>query len=184
MRHLLVVLALVSATAFAADQSSKPTTIDGWVSDSKCGAMHAGSGASCVKKCVEGGAKPVFVDDAKKDVWSIDDPASVNSHSGSPRCSRRHDQHREQVDTHYETHHVAGCGSRKIRFHGEHGPLAVTICWSGRSFGSPAKISAPAPVSVNVSEVRSSDPAAVKVRGSESQRDGKSNLEWQSTCRE
>ena len=82
MRHLLVVLALVSATAFAADQSTKPTTIDGWVSDSKCGAMHAGSGASCVKKCVEGGAKPVFVDDAKKEVWSIDDPASVSSHLG------------------------------------------------------------------------------------------------------
>jgi hypothetical protein len=82
MKHLFVVLALVSAAAFAADQSTKPTTINGWVSDSKCGAMHAGSGAGCVKKCVEGGAKPVFVDDAKKEVWSIDDPASVTSHLG------------------------------------------------------------------------------------------------------
>jgi len=82
MKHLLAVLALVSATAFAADQSTKPTTINGWVSDSKCGSAHAGTGASCVKKCVEGGAKPVFVDDATKDVWSIDDPASVTSHLG------------------------------------------------------------------------------------------------------
>jgi hypothetical protein len=82
MKHLVVVLALVSTAAFAADQSSKPSTINGWVSDSKCGAMHAGSGASCVKKCVEGGAKPVFVDDASKQVWSIDDPASVTSHLG------------------------------------------------------------------------------------------------------
>jgi hypothetical protein len=82
MKHLLVLLAFASATAFAVDQSSKPATMNGWVSDSKCGAMHAGSGASCVKKCVEGGAKPVFVDDAKKEVWSIDDPASVTSHLG------------------------------------------------------------------------------------------------------
>jgi len=82
MKRLFVVLALVSAAAFAADQSSQPTTMNGWVSDSKCGAMHAGTGGSCAKKCVEGGAKPVFVDDAKKQVWSIDDPASVTSHVG------------------------------------------------------------------------------------------------------
>jgi hypothetical protein len=82
MKRLLVVLALVGASAFAADQSTQPTTINGWVSDSQCGAAHAGSGASCVKKCVESGAKPVFVDDAQKQVWTIDDPASVTSHLG------------------------------------------------------------------------------------------------------
>ncbi len=82
MKRFLMILAMTSVTALAADQSSKPSTVNGWVSDSKCGAMHAGSGAACVKKCVGAGAKPVFVDDAKKEVWAIDDPASVTSHLG------------------------------------------------------------------------------------------------------
>ena len=38
------------------------TTSTGWISDSMCGAKHAGTGADCVKKCIEGGMKPVFVD--------------------------------------------------------------------------------------------------------------------------
>ena len=40
--------------------------INGWISDSMCGAKHAGSGAACVKKCIEGGMAPVFVDEAEK----------------------------------------------------------------------------------------------------------------------
>jgi len=55
--------------------------ITGWISDSMCGAKHAGSGADCVKKCIEGGLKPVFVDD-KKQVWSIDNPDSVKDFYG------------------------------------------------------------------------------------------------------
>lgn len=83
MKRFLIILAMTSVAALAADQSSKPSTINGWVSDSKCGAMHAsGGGAACVKKCVDAGAKPVFVDDAKKQVWSIDDPDSVAGHLG------------------------------------------------------------------------------------------------------
>lgn len=80
MKRLLVLAVICSATAFAADQSTKP--IDGWISDSKCGAMHMGTGAACVKKCVGDGAKPVFVDDAKKQVWTIDNPDVVAGHYG------------------------------------------------------------------------------------------------------
>ena len=49
-----------------------------------CGAKHNGSApdAACVKKCIGGGAKPVFVDDAKKEVYTIDDPDSVKGHEG------------------------------------------------------------------------------------------------------
>ncbi len=57
------------------------TQVTGWISDSMCGAKHAGSGADCVKKCIEGGLKPVFVDD-KKQVWSIDNPDSVKDFYG------------------------------------------------------------------------------------------------------
>lgn len=75
MKRFLVLAVICSATAFAADQSTKP--IDGWISDSSCGAMHAGGGAACVKKCIASGSKPVFVDDAKKQVWTIDNPDAV-----------------------------------------------------------------------------------------------------------
>ena len=80
MKRLLVLAMICGVSAFAADQSTKP--IDGWISDSQCGATHMGTGASCVKKCIEGGAKPVFVDDAKKQVWTIDNPDVVAGHYG------------------------------------------------------------------------------------------------------
>ena len=75
---LVVVLTLAAIAARAADS----TKINGWISDSMCGAKHAGSGAACVKKCIEGGMAPVFVDDAKKTVWKIDNPDAVKSFYG------------------------------------------------------------------------------------------------------
>ena len=74
----VVVLAFAAVTVRAADASK----INGWISDSMCGAKHAGSGAACVKKCIEGGEKPVFVDDSKKQVWSIDNPDAVKAFYG------------------------------------------------------------------------------------------------------
>ena len=77
--------AMGSMTSFAADMSSKTMSVNGWISDSKCGAKHMGGGAAatgCVKKCVAGGEKPVFVDQADKTVWAIDDPAKVAAHFG------------------------------------------------------------------------------------------------------
>jgi hypothetical protein len=75
-----VVLLLSSAAiaASAADSSS----INGWISDSMCGAKHAGSGSACVKKCIDGGMSPVFVDEQKKAVWSIDNPDAVKGFYG------------------------------------------------------------------------------------------------------
>ena len=48
-----------------------------------CGAKHAGSGEACVKKCIEGGEAPVFVDEAKKEVWTIDNPDAVKAFYGA-----------------------------------------------------------------------------------------------------
>jgi len=75
---LLAAFALTSITARAADS----TKINGWISDSMCGAKHAGSGAACVKKCIKGGMSPVFVDEAKKEVWTIDNPDAVKDFYG------------------------------------------------------------------------------------------------------
>jgi hypothetical protein len=74
----LAVLTFAAVAASAADSK----TINGYISDSMCGAKHAGSGSECVKKCIDGGMSPVFVDEAKKQVWTIDNPDAVKKYYG------------------------------------------------------------------------------------------------------
>jgi len=78
-RAISLAVALLTLSPLALMAAS--TKVTGWISDSMCGAKHAGTGADCVKKCIEGGLKPVFVDD-KKQVWSIDNPDSVKDFYG------------------------------------------------------------------------------------------------------
>ena len=75
----LALSGIVTSSALAAST----VTLDGWVSDSQCGADHGAKGpdVKCVNKCINGGAKPVFVDGENK-VWTIDDPDSVKGHYG------------------------------------------------------------------------------------------------------
>lgn len=75
----IVLLALFSLTVLAAQAAD--SSHSGWISDSMCGAKHMGTGAACVKKCIAGGNKPVFVD-TKKQVWSIDNPDAVKNFYG------------------------------------------------------------------------------------------------------
>lgn len=74
-RVSIVMAAFFALTVLVAQAADSSHT--GWISDSMCGAKHMGTGAACVKKCIDGGMKPVFVD-AKKQVWSIDNPNAVN----------------------------------------------------------------------------------------------------------
>jgi hypothetical protein len=74
---LLAVIALSAVSASAADSMK----VKGWISDSMCGAKHMGTGAACVKKCIKGGAAPVFVDDQKA-VWTIENPDAVKGYYG------------------------------------------------------------------------------------------------------
>ena len=82
MKRILAMLFAVSSFAAVGAHAADSTTINGWISDSMCGAKHAGSGAACVKKCIDGGMTPVFVDEAKKSVWTIDNPDAVKSFYG------------------------------------------------------------------------------------------------------
>lgn len=82
MKRILAMLFAVTAFAATAANAADSTSITGWISDSMCGAKHAGSGAACVKKCIDGGMTPVFVDEAKKQVWTIDNPDAVKSFYG------------------------------------------------------------------------------------------------------
>ncbi len=76
MKRNVFLLAALCAAAVVAQAAS--TTSTGWISDSMCGAKHMGTGSACVKKCIQNGMKPVFVD-GKKQVWAIDNPDAVNS---------------------------------------------------------------------------------------------------------
>jgi len=63
--------------------SAKASKINGWVSDSKCGAAGAKAGhADCMKKCTDAGEKVVFVSDKDKSVWSVDNPEELKGHEG------------------------------------------------------------------------------------------------------
>jgi hypothetical protein len=75
---LCVVFMFVGVT-FAADSS----TVNGWVSDSKCGAKGANAGAAeCTKKCIKEGAKMVVVTDGDQKVLTVDNPKKLEGHEG------------------------------------------------------------------------------------------------------
>jgi hypothetical protein len=70
----------VAVLATAADNSWT-----GYIADSKCGAKAANDGArQCTIKCVKEGAKYVFVNDADKKVYTLDDQdqSKVAEHAG------------------------------------------------------------------------------------------------------
>ena len=82
MKRAFALLHAVAALTAITANAAGSTQINGWISDSNCAAKHTGTGAACVKKCIEGGAAPVFVDEAKKAVWTIDNPDAVKAFYG------------------------------------------------------------------------------------------------------
>jgi len=81
MKRTFAVLSALLASGLLIAQAADATKSTGWISDAMCGAKHTGTGADCVKKCISGGTKPVFVD-SQKEVWSIDNPDAVKSFYG------------------------------------------------------------------------------------------------------
>lgn len=67
----------------AVSAKPKATTVDGWVSDSVCGAKGAQSGQeACTKKCLDKGAKMVVVTDKDQKVLMVDNPDALKGHEG------------------------------------------------------------------------------------------------------
>ena len=82
MKQFVALLVVAFSFAVVAVRAADSTKLDGWISDSMCATKHAGSGAACVKKCIDGGMAPVFVEGEKKAVWKIDNPDAVKSFYG------------------------------------------------------------------------------------------------------
>jgi len=75
----VAVVSLVVTTSFAGDA----TTVNGWISDSKCGAKGAHEGAAeCTKKCIEGGASMVVVTDGDQKILTVKNPEALKGHEG------------------------------------------------------------------------------------------------------
>jgi hypothetical protein len=83
VKRSFALAALACSIAWVSASATDSAQINGWISDSMCAAKHAGTGAACAKKCIEGGSAPVFVDEAKKAVWKIDNPDAVKDFYGA-----------------------------------------------------------------------------------------------------
>ena len=85
MRKLLLLLLAgafvvsMATVSFAGDAQ----TVNGWISDSKCGVKGANAGAeACTKKCIKAGASPVVVTDTDQKVLTVDNPEALKEHYG------------------------------------------------------------------------------------------------------
>ncbi len=85
MRKLLCALfaitlfCVIAVPSFAGDSQ----TVNGWVSDSKCGAKGANANAAeCTKKCLQSGASMVVVTDSDQKVLAVENPDALKGHEG------------------------------------------------------------------------------------------------------
>lgn len=75
----LALVSLLATASFAADA----TTVNGWISDSKCGVKGAHEGAAeCTKKCIAEGAAMVVVTDTDQKVLTVKNPEALKGHEG------------------------------------------------------------------------------------------------------
>ncbi|HEY1767340.1 MAG TPA: hypothetical protein VGG26_06775 [Terracidiphilus sp.] len=103
MKRVLTVAAAVFAFAVMAAQAADSTQVNGWISDSACGAKHVGSGAECVKGCIKSGKAPVFVDEEKKQVWAIDNPEAVKEALYGDHVTMTGTQNADKMSVHIDS---------------------------------------------------------------------------------
>jgi len=87
MRKVLALCLLMcfvfALTALAFDDMGKSATVNGWVTDDKCGVKGAHAGAeACAKKCLEAGAKMVIVTDGDQKILKVENPDALKGHEG------------------------------------------------------------------------------------------------------
>jgi hypothetical protein len=88
MKKLLLICIVLSVlfllvAVVSADDMDKAQTVNGWVSDSKCGAKGANaSAAACTKKCIDGGATAVVVTDGDSKVLTVENADALKGHEG------------------------------------------------------------------------------------------------------
>ena len=72
-------LVSIASVSFASDAQ----TVNGWISESKCGVKGANAGAEeCTKKCIAAGASPVVVTDKDQKILTVENPDALKEHYG------------------------------------------------------------------------------------------------------
>jgi len=87
MRKLFVLCLAIcfvfALTSLAFDDMGKSATVNGWITDAKCGAkMASADGAACTKKCIAAGEKMVVVTDKDQKVIAVDNQDALKGHEG------------------------------------------------------------------------------------------------------
>jgi len=84
MKKLLLSFLMITLLLTLAAVAKDPTvTMNGWVSDMKCGVKGANAGAAeCTKKCLAAGEKMAFVTDIGHKVLLVENPDVLNGREG------------------------------------------------------------------------------------------------------
>jgi hypothetical protein len=78
---LLFAVALVLAATLALAGDAQ--TVNGWITDAKCGVKGAHAGMEdCAKKCIAAGSPAVVVTDTDQKVLQIENPDAIKGHEG------------------------------------------------------------------------------------------------------
>ena len=78
---LSVVFMMVAIASAGADKAGD--TVNGWVTDSRCGVKGAAVGKEdCARKCIESGSKMVVVTDSDHKVLTVENPDALKEHIG------------------------------------------------------------------------------------------------------
>jgi len=80
---LILVAFLLVCFMVALASAADTTTVNGYVSDSMCGAKGANADhAACMTKCLAKGAKAVIVTDGDQKVLNVENPDVLKGHEG------------------------------------------------------------------------------------------------------
>jgi hypothetical protein len=83
MKKMVVMAAMLFTFGLSAWAAPNDQSLSGWISDSKCGVKGANAAhATCAKKCVDAGEKPVLVTDKDQKVVPIENPDAVSGQLG------------------------------------------------------------------------------------------------------
>jgi len=86
MKKVLMICAALSVLFFMvvlASAADKSATVNGYVTDSMCGAKGANADhAACMTKCLGKGAKAVIVTDGDQKIVNVDNPDALKGHEG------------------------------------------------------------------------------------------------------
>src|SRR5260370_5964772 len=79
----IVICFVFTLKSIAIDDMGKSPTVNGWITDAKCGAKGANAGGeACTKKCVAAGEKMVVVTDGDSKVLAVDNQDALKGHEG------------------------------------------------------------------------------------------------------